>query len=120
MNERFIDHYLKREISNMKVLPPSIDLNEDKYDPFSSRESSKGCLRMVFTGSVYGLHEKAVLAFLKAVEVMPDVEVLFATPSTRKYLKQVSVGFLSKKECIKLQRSADVLFLPSLPGISIF
>jgi glycosyltransferase involved in cell wall biosynthesis len=36
-----------------------------------------------------------------------------------KYVREMNVGFLPKKECIALQKSADILFLP-LSGDSIY
>ncbi len=113
MNENFRDHYSKKGISNVTILPPSIDLSKSNCDTISSKARfPRKNSRIVFTGSVHPPQENAVLAFLKATETMSDVKVLFATPSKKEYLKAVFVGFLSKKECIELQKSADVLFLP--------
>jgi len=66
----------------------------------------------VFTGSIYVANEDAILCFLGAVKKVNNVQVVFATPHRKDYLKKVSVGFLPKKECYKLQRNADVLLLP--------
>jgi len=120
MNEKYVKHYLKRGIDNLTIFPPSINLSETEYceSSVTSKDENEGKLKIVFTGSVYKAHEDAVLAFLEAVKTVEGVQVLFATPNkgltnNLKYLlKEVNIGFLPKKKCIKLQRSADVLFLP--------
>jgi glycosyltransferase involved in cell wall biosynthesis len=120
MNQKFENHYLKKGVKNLTILPPSIDLDQNNYGTNSHTQASemqlsKKNLRIVFTGSVYAAHESAVIAFLKAAEKVDDIEVSFATPSQNEYLKDVSIGFLQKSECLLLQRSADVLFLPLSP-----
>jgi len=115
MNKKYENHYLKRGIDNLTIFPPPIDLNQNKKTISSGIQFQKKNLRIAFTGSVHRLNESAVLAFLKAAKKVGDIEVLFATPSKKNYLKKISVGFLSKRECIKLQRNSDVLFLPLSP-----
>lgn len=114
-NERFRDHYFRRGVARVVVLPSCTDLNEENQLETSRnlsllRPDKK--LRVVFTGLVYGANEDAVLCFLKAAEKVKDVVVVFATTSKKDYLKEVSIGFLPKKTCHELQRNADVLFLP--------
>jgi len=119
MNEKYRQHYAARGIRNTAIFPPTIDL---AYNGRISRkiDSSDSLLKIVYTGSVYGPQEKAVLAFLKAAKNLSGVQVSFATPTGKGYIKDhirdiikdVSVGFLSKAECKELQESADILFLP--------
>ncbi len=113
MNENYKDHYSKNGINNVTILPPSIDLSESNYDTISLKTRfPRKNLRIVFTGSIRPPQENAVLAFLKTIKTISGIEVLFAAPSKREYLKDDFVGFLSKEKCIELQKSADVLFLP--------
>jgi len=85
----------------------------------ASKDKSGGKLKIVFTGSVYTAHEDAVVALLEAAKMLEGIQVLFATPRNKgltnhaEYLlKEVNIGFLPKKKCMELQRTADVLFLP--------
>lgn len=122
MNKKYREHYLRRGINNLTIFPPSIDLSEAQdYERFVTfRNDNEGKLKIVFTGSVYETNEDAVLAFLEAAKKARDVQVLFATPTKEGYLpshlksalKKVNVGFLPKKKCLELQKTADVLFLP--------
>jgi len=122
MNKKYRAHYLRRGINNLTIFPPSIDLSEAQdYERFVTfGNDNEGKLKIVFTGSVYKTNEDAVLAFLKAAKKAKDVQVLFATPTKEGYLpshlksaiEKVNVGFLSKKKCLELQKTADVLFLP--------
>jgi len=129
MNEKYVEHYSSRGIQNTAVLPPSIDLNEyaayDSTSPRLARDSRK--LQIVYTGSIGPPQEEAVLTFLEAAAKLDDVEVHIASQSGKgsmkehvyKYVREMNVGFLPKKECIALQKNADVLFLP-LFGNSIY
>lgn len=122
MNEKYVMHYSRRGIRNTAVLPPSIDLADyaayDSRSPRLERDSRK--LQIIYTGSICQPQEEAVLTLLKAANKLDDVEVHIASPSGKgwmkehvyKYVRKMNVGFLPKKECIALQRSADVLFLP--------
>jgi glycosyltransferase involved in cell wall biosynthesis len=122
MNAKYVEHYSGRGIHHTTVLPPSIDLAEyanlDSTRPRFGRDPRK--LQIVFTGSIGGEQEEAVLALLEAAIKLDYVEVHIASPSGKrsmkeqvyKYAKEVNVGFLPKEECIGLQKSADVLFLP--------
>jgi len=122
MNKKYRNHYLKRGINNLSILPPSIDLSETQHCERSAtlRNINNGKLKIVFTGSVYKANEDAVLTFLETTKRVRDVQVLFATPTKEGYLpdhlksalKKVNVGFLPKKKCLELQETADVLFLP--------
>ncbi len=121
MNENYVDHYTKRGITNLALLPPSIDLETYNSTPNTNRfaRSSKK-LRISYTGSVYSAQEDAVLSFLETTKQINDVEVVFATPNNMaplksqltELLKEVNVGFIPKRDCVALQRSSDVLFLP--------
>jgi glycosyltransferase involved in cell wall biosynthesis len=119
-NEVFKNHYLKRGIRNVIVFPTPIDLDKSRSAITSRTKPFQRYLKIVFTGSVYGPHETPVLAFLEAVKEIKNVRVVFAVPSKKgclkdhlkDHLKNVNIGFLSKKKCLELQRSADVLFLP--------
>jgi len=112
-NEKFRDHYVEKGIKNLVVFPTPIDLNETNYNAVSKRvQFPQGKLKIAFTGSVNKFNEDAVLAFLEAVKRANNIEVVFATSAKHNYLKEVSIGFLSKKKCMELQRNADILFLP--------
>ncbi len=112
-NEKFKEHYSREGIRNVVVLESCVDLNEEDPEAISQRIlPSKRNLRIVFTGLVYAANEDAILCFLEAAKKISDIEIMFATASGKDYLTKVSIGFLSKKECSKLQRSADVLLLP--------
>lgn len=111
-NEKFRDYYLKRGVKNAVVLHSCIDLDKEESAFISGNQESTGKhLKIVFTGTVYGSNRDAVDAFLRASKKTDDVEVVFATPQKNTYF-DVSIGFLPKKRCFELQRSADVLFLP--------
>ncbi|MCX6648717.1 MAG: glycosyltransferase family 4 protein [Candidatus Bathyarchaeota archaeon] len=121
MNNKYISHYSSKGINNMVLLPPTIDLSEIYYfDLDKINESEKtNDLKIVFTGSAYGANENAILKFLESTERLDSLKVVFATPSLlgqseklQSKLKKVSIGFLDKKQCINLQKSADVLLLP--------
>jgi glycosyltransferase involved in cell wall biosynthesis len=126
MNERYQKHYANRGIHNTTIFPPSIDLQYYNERGKSSHvlRAPADMLNIAYTGSVYGPQKDAVFAFLEAAEKAGEVHVTFATPtakgylkdSLKEYLKDVNVGFLPKKECNELQRSADVLFLPLSPN----
>jgi len=128
MNEEYREHYFKRGIRNITIFPPSIDFRYNINHGTVSLPSyiPEGKLKIVYTGSVYGPQESAVLTFLQASKKVGEVHVLFATPSgkgylkdsLKEYLKDVNVGFLSKKECTELQKNADVLFLPLSPNFA--
>lgn len=112
-NEKSKDHYSRRGIRNVIVLPSCVYLNENDYQAISqSSARSQRNLRIVYTGSAYSANEDAILCFLEATKKVNNVEIIFAVRYKKKYLEKVSIGFLSKKECSKLQRNADVLFLP--------
>lgn len=112
-NEKFRDHYLKRGIRNVVVFPSPIDLSETNFNRVSQKmHTLQGKFKIVFTGSVNIFNEDAVLAFLETIKRVSNMDVIFATAAKKDYLKEVSIGFLSKKQCVKLQRNADVLFLP--------
>lgn len=114
-NDVFRDYYLKRGIKNVFVLNSSFDADQLKGridQPVLTKQISKDKLKIVFAGSISATNEDSVLHFLKVIEKINNVEVVFCSPSKRKYLKDLSVGFLSKHECVGLLRSSDVLFLP--------
>jgi len=114
-NERFKNYYLKKGLSRVVVLPSCVDFNEENREMPSQylyATKPKQKLRIVFTGSVYEANEGAILCFLNALKKVKNIEVVFATNSKKDYLKGVSIGFLPKKACHELQRSADVLLLP--------
>jgi glycosyltransferase involved in cell wall biosynthesis len=110
-NEKFRDYYLAKGIRNAVLLHSCIDLDRSGFVRLSQNDVSGKRLRIVFTGTVYGSNRDAVDAFLKAAKKTDDVEVIFATPQKNTDL-HVSIGFLPKKKCFELQKSADVLFLP--------
>ena len=122
MNEKYVKHYSNRGIHNLVLFPPSISLSEldiNQHCNISSDHEDSHSLEIVFTGSAYGAHEDAIVAFLKAAKKVNGVHVSFATPmnfglteNLRQQLQEVSLGFLDKQNCLSLQRSADVLFLP--------
>jgi len=113
-NEKFKQHYLKKGILNVIVLHSCVDLNRDERRMITSNVPPRrpGKLRIVFTGGIYAANEDAILCFLKAVEKLKDVEVVFATTCQKEYLKNVNIGFVPKKVCYELQKSADILLLP--------
>jgi len=112
-NEKFKEHYSKRGINNVKVFHSCVDLNMNNAQPLSqSNRDAEQRLKIVFTGSVYQYNEDAITCFLKATKKISNIELIFSTPSKKDYLKEVSIGFLPKKECFKLQRDADICFLP--------
>ncbi|MCJ7633084.1 glycosyltransferase [Candidatus Bathyarchaeota archaeon] len=110
-NEKFKKHYEDRLIFNTKVFPHSIELRpEKKLDQIKKAKTGK--TRIVFTGTVSEAQEDAVFALIEATKDADNLEVIFATPSEKDYLKGVSVGYLSKEGCRKLQATADILFVP--------
>jgi glycosyltransferase involved in cell wall biosynthesis len=111
-NEKSKDHYSRRGIKNVMVFPSCVDLNGNHQAISQTNAHFRRNLRIVFTGSAYPANEDAILCFLKAAKKVSNVEIVFAVRYKEKYLEKFSVGFLPKKECWKLQRSADVLFLP--------
>ena len=113
-NEKFKQYYLKKGIPNIIVLHSCVDLDREEQEGVSSKVPPKqvGKLRIVFTGGVYTANEDAILCFLEAVKKLKYVEVIFATPSQKEYLRNVNIGFVPKKVCYELQRSADILLLP--------
>lgn len=113
-NEKFRDYYnSKRGLKNVTVLHSCVDLDSYKKEkPIQMRQHNVDKLKIVYTGSVYGANDDAVISFLKAARKVDNLEIVFSTPSQKDYLKEVNVGFLSKKDCSELQKSADVLFLP--------
>jgi len=119
MNLKYKEHYLRRGFNNLTLFPPSIDLSENSPSKIGTPVNNKRKIKIVYTGSVYEAQEDAVLKFLEATKA-GNAEVVFATPTKKGYLEDhlraslndVNVGFLPKKKCIELQRSADVLFLP--------
>jgi glycosyltransferase involved in cell wall biosynthesis len=111
-NEKFRERYVGRGINNVTVFQSCVDLKiQNNIRPESPRSATKK-LRIVYTGSVYGANEDAIVAFLKVARKLSDLEIVFSTPHKSDFLKDVSIGFLPKKECLDLQRSADVLLLP--------
>jgi serine O-acetyltransferase len=112
-NEKFKEYYLGKGTRNVIVLNSGVELrhiNDTVLPPTRRFPDTK--LKVVFTGSIYGTNEDAILCFLQATKRLKDVEVAFCSPSKPDYLKEVSIGFLPKKECFMLQRSSDILFLP--------
>lgn len=124
MNEYYRTLYLRRGFNNTVIIPPSIDLTNYRGSEgtITLPGISKKKLTIVYTGSVYGYQKDAVFAFLKAAKSFTDIDVLFATgyleDSVKGRLKEVNIGFLPKKKCITLQKSADILFLPLSHGAS--
>jgi glycosyltransferase involved in cell wall biosynthesis len=122
MNEEYKKYYCQREICNTIIFPPSIDLEQyiNRETTFLETPCNKEPLKVAYTGSVYAAQESSVVAFLEAVRKMDDVNVFFAIPVIRGYLrdylknyhKRSNIGFLPKKECIALQKNADILLLP--------
>jgi glycosyltransferase involved in cell wall biosynthesis len=110
-NEKFREHYLKRGFKNVTVFHSCV-VPGDELSIYQKDQILDGRLRIVYTGSVYGANDDSILCFLEAAKKVTNIEVVFSTPDKTDYLKDVSLGFLSKKECHDLQRSADVLFLP--------
>jgi glycosyltransferase involved in cell wall biosynthesis len=117
MNAKYTDHYRKKGT----LLPPSVDplevqLSLSPENPIDENRE----LTFVFTGSVYEAQEDAILTFLQACRKTKHVRVVFATPAKETYLsdrlrtllREVNLGFLPRKQCWRLQNSADVLFLP--------
>jgi glycosyltransferase involved in cell wall biosynthesis len=111
-NEKFKEHYLEREINNVIVFQSCVDFDSQNNIRSESPRSRTRKLRIVYTGSVYGANQDAIFAFLKVARKLSDLEIVFSTPHKSGFLKEVSIGFLPKKECAELQRSADALFLP--------
>ena len=122
MNEHYRYHYSKKGVQNTVIFPPSIDLASYYNSEIATASPilPKNKLVIAYTGSVYSFQEKAILAFLDAAKRVSGIHVVFATPSAEGYLeeslrellKEVDIGFLSKKNCMALQKRADVLFLP--------
>jgi len=109
-NEKFQAYYSRKGIKRVAMLHSCVDLDRASIE--QKKEKGDNKLKIVFTGSVYGATEDAIIAFLKAAKKINNLEIVFATPHERSYLEKISVGFLPKKKCFELQRSADVLFLP--------
>ncbi|MGD6850556.1 MAG: glycosyltransferase [Candidatus Bathyarchaeia archaeon] len=121
MNNKYVGYYRWRGINNLVLFPPTINSSNSGSIPsqLSETKSKYEKIKTVFTGSAYGAQENAILYFLDAAKSIKDVEVVFATPMTfgltklmKESLKEVNLGFLSKKDCLRLQSSADVLLLP--------
>ena len=119
-NDKFKRHYLGKGIDNVTVLPSCVDLDREELHETSGKTcpTPHGRLRIVFTGGVSAANEDAIICLLKTAEHVGNIEVIFATTDNRSYLKNVSRGFVPKKECYELQRSADVLLLPLSFGCS--
>jgi len=111
-NENFKDHYTKRGIRNILVFHSCVDLSEWGRTELQNTAPSHQNLRIVFTGNVWETNEDAILCFFNAIKKRTDLDIIFATSSQAPYLGKFSVGFVSKKQCLELQKSADVLLLP--------
>jgi len=105
---RFARVYRRRGLRAVMVFP---HLTTPTTDRPAVRDGG-GPLDIVFTGMVYEAHEHAVRAFVSAVAGLDGVRVRFATPSEADYLRPVSIGSVSRSECLSMQAQADVLFLP--------
>jgi len=117
MTQAVKDYYFERGISNTAVFPTPINL-DDINETMAWKEPVQRPLKIVYTGSIYNVNETATRVFLEAARDAKDLKIVFAVPSIehvseplRSYLKDVSVGFLTRKKCIELQRSADILLL---------
>lgn len=111
-NEKFKDHYTRRGIRNVVVFHSCVDLSVYGRAEMQNIAPSHQNLRIVFTGKIRETNEDAILFFSNAVKERTDLDIVFATSSQAPYLDKFSIGFVSKKQCPELQKSADVLLLP--------
>lgn len=112
-NEKFRDYYATKGIK-AHVFSHCIEINTLRPCAEKIENACVKKVKVVFTGSIYEANEDSIKAFLNAIKALGNnyVEVIFATQAKKAYLKNINVGFLPKEECRKLQRSADILFLP--------
>jgi glycosyltransferase involved in cell wall biosynthesis len=124
MTQPMKNYYSKKNITNTIVFPTPIDLTKISETKPIQTELPSQPLKIVYTGSVYAVNERTIRAFLETAKQIRDLKIVFAVAQTqnlrqdlKEYLKDVNVGSLSKKKCIELQRSADVLLVVVDPGI---
>jgi glycosyltransferase involved in cell wall biosynthesis len=116
-----IQHYYANKYRINPILIPHVvratNNSEDTYFLKSSNST-----RIVFTGQIHSICLDAILNLIKAINLIQqsDVELTIVTNANRDWLERVGIKgekinilFLKKKEdVLRLQRQADILFLP--------
>jgi len=120
LNEALRDDLRARFKVEAEVLYNSIDLAPYEQPTVEHRGNSKD-VKIVFTGSIYDAHFDAFRNLLKAIELLdqPHIRLYVYGPQSEEFLTAFGIsgplvlcGPLALKEMPKVQREADILFLP--------
>ena len=116
------DHYRRKYQVESEIIPHTVD--KSLYDASNSNGLPKedgDAAKIVFTGAVYDAQRDAVLNLVRTLELMPgkDLKLILCTQTPPASLaqwgicgKNVFCCFVRKDELPRIQRSADILFLP--------
>ena len=118
------DLYKQRLGANCIVLhnpieyPSSIQNSHINNNKINS--STKDIWKIVFTGMIYELHQDPLINLIKVIDKLSNVELHLYTPVTEDKLRWRGIfgkrviyhGFVSSKDALEVQASADILFLP--------
>ncbi len=120
MSEALNDHYKNMYGVESVVLPHPVDL--EKYEEIIVEETIMVSKKekVVYTGMIYEAHYDAVKNMADSVDEMDDVEFHIYTRRDYDALKKRGIigkntvyhGLVSEKDIPRIQKEADVLFLP--------
>jgi glycosyltransferase involved in cell wall biosynthesis len=117
-NEFLAQCYRQKFTIEPRIIPNPIEesnLEDDEPAPMGQP------LRIVYTGAVYEAHYDAFHRLMAALRTLqtPQVELHIYTPMSREHLQRMQIGApavihdaVPAREALRLQKHADVLFLP--------
>lgn len=127
MSEKLRDYYqAKYPKLSIKIIRHSVDRTKylSRHDDNGQFDPTAKPVTIVFTGMIYGYQIDAIQNLARAVNGLDDVRFHIYTQRSRKYLEDMGVcgknvfhyGYLSNDEIPRVQKNADILFLPMTFG----
>ena len=124
MSEKLKDYYQARYLTlNIKIIRHPVDRAE--YFPYHDNDNKRfnpkvGPVKIVFAGMIYEYQIDAIQNLARAVNELDGVQFHIYTQRSKKYLEDMGVcgknifhsGYLSNDEIARVQKNADILFLP--------
>jgi len=124
MSEKLQNYYqLRHPILRLKTVRHPVD--RKKYKAVNMGEYKAASIypqfkTIVFTGMIYEYQIDSIRNLARAINELNDVQFHIYTQRTREYLESMGVygdniiyfGYVTEKEMVRIQKNADILFLP--------
>lgn len=124
MSEKLKDYYQAR-YPNLKIKIIRHSIDKRKYLSCNENinkngNSNMGPKKIVFTGMIYEYQIDAIRNLARAVNELNDVEFHIYTQRSKESLESMGVsgknivycGYVTERELVRIQKDADILFLP--------